>query len=371
MKTYLIFAGLIVCSCAQPPQSSLNTEADSRYLYVSSGACYSGGGNTTFSNTTSANVVYRINLDTGIRESIIADYNASPAQVGDSPVGLANVDSDSIYVLVENTTTTGARRIEKVEKSSGNRTLFSNNTTALSAQLRDLNLLSNGDMLISKSTAIEKITSSNVRITQGANPFINAPAAPCATSTTLHSKMIALNNGNIVFLHAATSQNRFAIISSTGYAAAADCKAAQSAPNTSSFPVAAAYDGVNSKLIVAYAGSATTTDINSIYAYTVNESTNAVSGAQKIYDANLYPATYPYLLYGISEMVFDSSTSSLYVATAINTATTVASYAIEKFSYDATKIGSDNTHVLTRSGTTPFYPYGADTKCISSMVIGD
>lgn len=143
------------------------------------------------------------------------------------------------------------------------------------------------------------------------------------------------------------------------------------ADSHSSFPVAAAYDGVNSKLIVAYAGSATTTDINSIYTYTVNESTNAVSGAQKIYDANLYPATYPYLLYGISEMVFASSTSSLYVATAINTATTVANYAIEKFSYDATKIGSDNTHVLTRSGTTPFYSYGVDTKCISSMVIGD
>lgn len=144
-----------------------------------------------------------------------------------------------------------------------------------------------------------------MRITQGANPFINAPAGACATSTTLHTKAVTLLNGNVVFLHAAAAQNRLAIISAAGYAAGADCRSATAAPNASSFPVAFVYNSVNSKLIVAYAGTATTTNINSIYAYSVNETPNTLSSPQSIYDASLYPTTYPYLLYGVSEMVLE------------------------------------------------------------------
>lgn len=364
---------LICTSCAKPPEDEVESTS-SRYLYVASGACYSGGGNTPFSNTTSSNLVYRINLSTGAKDATIADYNSSPSQAGDSPVGIASIDSENLYVLVENTTTAGARRIERVTKSTdGNRTLFSNNTTALSAQLRGMKLLSNGDFLISKSTALEKISSANVRVTVGANPYVNAPAAPCATSTTLMSKVTTMSNQFILFLHAATSQNRFGFVKPAGYSAGGDCTPAQAAPNTAAFPVAAAYDAVNSKLLVAYAGSATTTDINSIYAYSITETASSVTvgSANKIYDASLYPATYPYLLYGVSAMVLDSTENKLYVATAINTSTTIVNYAIEKFSYDATQIGVSNTSVLTRSGSTPFYDYGGDTKCIADMMIAD
>lgn len=370
----LISAGLLFCtSCAQPPEDDVSASS-SRYLYVASGACYSGGGNTAFSNTTSSNVVYRINLSTGVKDITVADYNSSPSQAGDSPVGIASIDSENIYVLVENTTTAGARRIERVAKSAdGSRALFSNNTTALSAQLRGMSLLSNGDFLISKSTALEKITSANVRVLKGANPYVNAPAAPCATSTTLMSKVSTMSNQFIVFLHAATSQNRFGFVKPEGYAAGGDCTPAQAAPNVASFPVASAYDALNSKLLVAYAGSSTATDINSIYAYSITETASSITvgAANKIYDANAYPTTYPYLLYGISEMVLDPVDNALYIATAVNTATTVVNYAIEKFSYDATQIGVTNSSVLTRSGSTPFYDYGGDTKCIADMMIAD
>ncbi len=363
----------ICASCAKPPEDEEAT-ASSRYLYVASGACYSGGGNTAFSNTTSSNLVYRINLSTGVKDATIADYNSSPSQAGDSPVGIASIDSENLYVLVENTTTAGARRIERVAKSTdGSRTLFSNNTTALSAQLRGMKLLSNGDFLISKSTAIEKITGANVRVINGANPYVSAPAAPCATSTTLMSKVTTMSNQFILFLHAATSQNRFGFVKPAGYSAGGDCTPAQAAPNTAAFPVAAAYDALNAKLLVAYAGSSTATDINSIYAYSVTETASSVTvgAANKIYDANLYPATYPYLLYGVSAMVLDSTENKLYVATAVNTSTTIVNYAIEKFSYDATQIGVTNTSVLTRSGSTPFYDYGGDTKCVADMMIAD
>ncbi|MBL7670859.1 MAG: hypothetical protein JNM39_10265 [Bdellovibrionaceae bacterium] len=372
----LISVGVLFCtSCAKPPEdeAAAVTTTSSRYLYVASGTCYSGGGNTTFTNATASNFVFRIDLATGAKDATIADYNSSPSQTGDSPVGIASIDSNNMYILVENATA-GARRIEKVQKTTdGARTLFSNNTTALSVALRGLHILTNGDLLINKSTAIEKINTANVRITKGANPYVNAPAAPCATSTTLMSKVTTLSNQFILFLHAATSQNRFGFVKPEGYGAAGDCTPAQAAPNTASFPVATAYDAVNSKLLVAYAGSTTTTDINSIYAYNITETSSSVTvgTANKIYDASLYPATYPYLLYGISEMVLDPVDNTLYIATAINTATTVVNYAIEKFSYDASQIGVANTSVLTRSGSTPFFDYGGETKCIADMMIAD
>ena len=340
-----------------------------RYLYVASGLCYSA--NTTFSNTTSSNLIYRLDLQTGRRDELLADFNSSPAQSGDSPVGIGALDENSIYALIENSTNVGARRIERLEKKTlGQRSAFSNNTTALSGILRTLLVLPNGDLVISKSTAIEKITSANIRIQQGANPFINAPGGSCATSTTLISKVAPLKNGNLVYLHAASGQNRIGIISAAGYVAAADCKAAQAAPTALAFPTAVAYDAATKRLIVAYAGTSVAADVNSIYTYLVDESTNAISDPQKIYDANTYPAIYPYLLFGVSEIVLDEKNQTLYVATAVNNAATVVNYAIEKFKYDSAKIGNDNTKVLTRVGTTPFYPYGIDTKCISSMYIG-
>lgn len=70
-------------------------------------------------------------------------------------------------------------------------------------------------------------------------------------------------------------------------------------------------------------------------------------------------------------MVLDPVDNTLYIATAINTATTVVNYAIEKFSYDASQIGVANTSVLTRSGSTPFFDYGGETKCIADMMIAD
>ncbi len=371
----LVSVGILFCtSCAKPPEDEpVAAASSSRYLYVASGTCYSGGGNTTFTNATASNFVFRIDLATGAKDATIADYNSSPSQAGDSPVGIASIDSNNMYILVENATA-GARRIERVEKTAdGARALFSNNTTALSVALRGLHILTNGDLLISKNTAIEKISSANVRITKGANPYVNAPAAPCATSTTLMSKVTTLSNQFILFLHAATSQNRFGFVKPEGYSIAGDCTPAQAAPNVASFPVATAYDAINSKLLVAYAGSATTTDINSIYAYNITETSTSVTvgAANKIYDVSLYPATYPYLLYGISEMVLDPVDNMLYIATAVNTATTVVNYAIEKFSYDASQIGVTNTSVLTRSGSTPFFDYGGDTKCIADMMIAD
>mgnify|MGYP003596711712 CR=1 FL=1 len=50
-----------------------------KYLYVASGACYSGTGNTTFTTATASNLVYRLNTSSGVKDLSIADYYSLPA----------------------------------------------------------------------------------------------------------------------------------------------------------------------------------------------------------------------------------------------------------------------------------------------------
>lgn len=341
-----------------------------KYLYVSSGFCYSGNAYTTFTTATASNLVFRVNISTGAQE-YIADYNGLPSNAGDSPVSIANVDSNTIAVLVENATA-ALRRIELVEKkNNGTRTTYNSNATAFSAVLRSMYRQSDGNYLVSKSSAVEKVRDTATRfLGGGAGPWINAPAAPCATSTTLISDILRIPSGLHIFAHAAASQARVAVIGSSGYVAAGDCEAAQSAPHASAFPTAMVYDEANSKLLVAYAhyNATPAAEYNSIYAYSVNETTGAISSPQKIYD---YFSGWGYSVYAISEMTLDAQTNQLYVATASgNTAAVVNNYRIERFTYTPSLIGVTNSAVLVKDSD-PFYDYGFDTKCISGMFVAD
>lgn len=388
-----IFLFSALCaSCMKPnpaatqDNSSLSSGSGS-YLYVATGACYSGGGNTTFTNVQASNQVYRVDTTSGKRDMLIADYYAAPANGGDSPVGLATIDND-LLVLVENTTTTGVRRIERVVKSqSGSRSTYSGNTTALSAQLRGMLRLNDGYLLVNKTTAIEKTREGMnrlpVMISTTAYPWVslaNPPATSnCIPNATQLGGFAVLNNGNIAFAHAANNANRIGLVSYSGYAATASClngNAVVNAPSVaSSYPTSMVYDGVNNKLIVSYAGNSTAADINSIYAYPVNEATNTIGTGVKIYDANSFGSLpgWNYLLYGVSAMTLDSSTNSLYIATAINATAniTTTGYRIEKLTYNPSLIGSNNYGVLSRVSGSAFYEYGSDTKCIAAMMLGN
>lgn len=374
-KTLPAFAAVISCiitlsGCEEEEQAAPG--APPKYLYIASGACYSGNGITTFTNATASNLIYRLNLTTGTKERSIADYFASPANPGDSPITVVSENSSSLLVLVENTTTVGLRRIERVPKTgAASRTTYSGNITALSAQVRAMTLLPDGYLLVSKSTAIEKMKDGSNRLLKGANPWVtlSAPASSCTTSATILSSVVRLNNGGIVFSHAAAAAARIGVVDPLGYAVAGDCKSAQSAPNAASFPTAMAYDGTNRKLIVAYAGSTTAADINTIYSYDVDETTSVLSNPQELYDSSLFGSTYNYLLFGVSAITLDTTNGYLYVATAVSTATTTANYKIEKLKYSPSNIGSNNPAVLTWEKT--FYDFGNDTKCISSMTIAD
>jgi hypothetical protein len=372
----IIFGILILnSSCAKAPKNDTtgnSAAATPKYLYVATGACYSGNSVTTFTNLTASNQVLRLKLEDGSLDRVIADYYASPSNPGDSPITVVNYDADHVLVLVENTTTVGARRIEKIKKNDPtNRTTFTNNTTALSAQLRNMIQLNDGYFLISKSTAAEKHKDGNNRLMAGANPWLNlaTPASACTTSNTLISAVAQLPSGLLAFAHAATSQSRIGIVSALGYSVAGDCKAGQTSPLATSFPTAMFYDSENKFMIVSYGGSTTVDNMNTIYAYTIDETTGAITSPQELYDANGFGSTYNYLLFGIPSMHYDAENKIVYIATTINTAAAAVNYRIEKFSYDPTKIGVSNSNVLTHLGT--FYDYAIDTKCISSMTIAE
>lgn len=366
-KCFVLCGAVSVVSISCQEKVETAAAVAQKFLYVASGQCYSGNGITTFSNTTSSNLIYTINTETGVRDRIIADYSASPASAGDTPSSMIDWDADNLLVYVRVGT---SGRLETLPKKGGTRNNFGT-TPALSTFVttapKTIQKSSDGGALLIRTGFIEKINASGVR---NGTVFVNSNlGATCGTANALLSDVVVSATGKVITANAAASPNN-RLISVPASGATGSCTAAMAAPVTTTFPVAMVFDKVNSKLIVAYAGSATTTNVNSIHAYNFDESTGVISNDQKIYDAAEYPATYNYLLFGVSAMTLDPDTNTLYVATAISTATTVVNYAIEKLSYNASAIGSSNTAVLKKSGTLPFYSYGIDTKCISSMVVG-
>jgi hypothetical protein len=264
------------------------------------------------------------------------------------PVAIANKDDSHLLVVVENT---GGRRVDVVNKDGSGISTYLTNTTALNGVMRSLKLLSDGSILVSKSSAIEKFNAARARVTMGTSPYVSAPASPCATSTTLISSVSTLSNGKILYTHAAaTPNNKFGIISSTGYAAAGDCLASQAAPTTTALPTASLVLP-SGNVLVSY--GSTTAASNFIYSYDINVSTNAISNVTAAYTdfANVD---------GPSAMALDPETGDVFVANALNTYNT-----IERFSYDGT------TQLLTKEGSTPYIPANVYTRCVSAMVVGD
>lgn len=307
-------------------------------LFVASGTCYAGGVTTS----TGSNTVVKYDSN-GNFKKIIVDYNQlSP---GDSPVGLSFNSQGQLLIAVENTS---GRRIDIVNQDGSGLNTYLSNSTALSAQLRSVQLLPDSSLLISKSSAIEKFSSAKARILSGANPYVSAPAGVCATSTTLISKALALPNGKIVYTHAAaTPNNLIGVISSTGYSVLADCLKSQAAPTTTALPSAMIYTSTN-KLIVTY--GSTTNSSNFIYSYDIDQNTNTFSGITNSFNDFS-------IINGPSAIAEDRYTSSVYISNANS-----AFNNIEKFTYDP--VGK----ILTRVGSAPFIPTSIFTKCVSAMV---
>lgn len=317
--------------------------AGTRYLYVSSGACY-GGGVTT--NTGLATIT-RFGLNDGqIHGASINYYAQSP---NDQPAGIANYGDEYLMVVVENT---NGRRLDLASKNNtGQISIFYQNATVLNGVVRSIfKSALDGSFYVAKSTAIEKIAANKQRLTAGANPIINGPGGACATSATVMTNAIELSSGKLMFMHAAaTPNNKIGMISSTGYVAAADCLATQAAPFTTSLPTAMLMHS-SGKLLVAY--GSTTSASNVIMSYDVNQTANTISGATTAYSNQA-------VVSGPSAMVEDTATGIVYIASA-----TVGSESIEAFTLSS-------AGVLTRIGVQPFIPLNPNIRCVSGMVVAN
>lgn len=352
-------------SCQKKVEEALSDST--QYLYVAAGLCYSGNAITTFTAATASNLVYRINTSTGQRDAIIADYQAAPATAGDTPTSVEVWNDSDVLVLVRNGTT--GRAIESAPKVGGTRTNFGLNPSAgtiLSTAPAAMKKTADGGLLIARTGFIEKVSSSGVRL--GA-PWVNSVLNGACGTSALITSLIETSSSKILATNAATGAGKINSIAATGGTTLTGCNNSVATPVAAAFPTAAVYDATNSKVIVAYGGSAAASNL--IYAYDFDETTGAITNGQKIYDATDYPATHNFLLFGISAMTLDPQNEHIYVSTAISMAATVVNYNIEKLNYNPSLIGTTNSGVLKKTGTLPFYGYGVDTKCISSLKLGN
>jgi hypothetical protein len=348
MKHSLLNITIAFCcfsiSCSPESKSLSDVLMDSptgkKLLYVASGTCYAGGVTTS----TGSSTIAAFDVTDGRLERVVVDYNTlSP---GDTPIGITEYDANRILVLVENAS---GRRIDLVNKNGSAIVTYLVNATAMGSAVRSITKLSDNSLLISKSSAIEKFSSGKARVTQGANPYVNAPGLGCATSTTLISSVASLPNGKIVFAHAAaTPNNKLGMISASGYATTADCLTSQAAPATTALPTALLYHS-SGKLLAAF--GSTTSASNSVQAYDVDQTANTISSATTaFFDAAV--------INGPSAIAEDPRTGDVFVANGNS-----AFNSIEKFAFAPT------TKALSRQAGPPFLGTQIYTRCVTDMKV--
>ena len=344
--------GALAFGCGQtkrnlPSATEPATPADNTnppiYLYVASGACY-GGDTTANAIATGSNTITRYHLDSGTFDKVIFDYNTLAS--GDQPASIIDNGKDELLVLIENA---GSRRIDLLDKNTGQVRNYLTNSI-FTTVMRDFTRLSDGSLLISKSASIEKFNENKSRITSGASPFINAPAAPCATSTTLMTSVVQLSNGLIAYTHAATApNNRLGIVKASGYVTPTDCLAGITMATTTALPTALLEERDGDVLVSS--GSATTAS-NFIYSYQVNTSSGAISNPIPAYTDFTY-------ISAPSAMIQDPTTGDIYVASARATLNS-----IERLTYDT------GSRTLTRNAPT-YSGNSIYTRCVSGLAIGE
>ena len=396
--------------CSKSSDDAVAVESP-KTLYISTGSCNSGQGITTYT-TTATRTIERYLTSNGANLGYLLDYNYSGAFVAlTHPKNLID-NGSSLLVLNENATTTSERRVIKVSKTAPlDYTNYFANATAFSGIMNGMSMDSEGSLIVGKTTAIEKVSSNQVRLLAGANPWVNAPGGTCATATTAMSSVVTLPPvsagvpGKIVFAHqgATAALNRIGLVAGTGYFVAADCangvqissvthtKAANLVSGTVAFnanstaPTSMVFipyssGTVTGKLIVSYANAQTSNNAAGTYnlnhgivSWDIDETTSVagtLTNPVVLYDNTSY-------LFGISALAYDSVTQMLYVATAgdpgaVNQTTNGYGYNVEKFSVSFTNAKTTGLE-LTRVSTNnqPFVRGGANTKCINSMALGD
>lgn len=410
IRFILVLCLISIVSCvkkAEEQSSSVVTGASK--LYVATGSCNSGTGIITYT-TTATRTVEEFAIEDASHTGTLLDYNASGTFVAATHPKSIVDGGNSLFILNENATSTSERRVISVPKAAP--LSFANhysNPSVLNGVVLSLFKDEEGSLLISKSSAIEKISASPIRLPAGSNPWVSAPGGSCATSTTYISNVLSLpkyagaSTGKVVYTHqgATAALNRIGIVSSGGYFAASDClsgvqinsvthtKANNLIPGNVAFntsgtsPTAAVFiphanGTITGKLLVSYSNGQTSNNAAGTYnlnhglvMWDVDETsatTVTLSNPIVVFDDST-------VLFGISALAYDPLAEQVYVATAgepgaVNQTTNGYGYNIERFS-----VTFDSNHAPTLSRITnagkPFIKGGANTKCISSLALGN
>lgn len=413
-------ASLAIVGCTT--SSSDVASVAPKKLYVVSGQCYSGAGITGYTNVTSSRAITIWNTNNGSFNQTFTDFNVgSNVSAGTAPQSIID-RGDHLLVLTENPTTMGDRKVYKILKSDTKTFIpYANDPTAFTAVatdvIRSMSLDADGTLQFSKSFRVEKLNTLGVRISKaGANSWV-APsaatstcftAAPATTnfisSVQMMTPFTGTNQGKTLMLvtGATAVTNRISITARTGMTAGtvADCVGSVAAGGVSTVahtnaanivgPITFLGTGdsltssvyiptpspalTTGKLIVTYSASVVTALDNTlnfnhgVVMWDITETSDTVA-----------TITNPVILYNDSSVVYaasaiayDSTTSSIYVATGpspglANQTTQNFGYNIEKFTLDIA------TPKLTRVSTNnqPFIAGTAQTKCITDMKLAD
>lgn len=339
-----ILQSVLLSGCKVPFIGKDDEETTSNtYIFVASGTAYAGTGLTP---STPTQTVTRYRSD-GVYDGIVFDYNTLP---GDSPVGLAEYGSEYLLVLIENGS---GRRVDIVRKdgSSDNPAVYIPSGAGLGSQVRSIFPTFDNGLLLARTAAVEKFNSSNNRLLQGANPWINNPTGTCATTNTAVVGVTQGPNNNIIYTHAAASTNhKTVMIKPTGWTGVAgDCLSAVSGSTANHIPTGGllyyTYSGL-SRLLVAYSNN--TGPINEIWQYPVS-STTISAGAVSILGQGR--------LKGISRI------RSMTDGTILVSNASSDTNSIEKLTYNT------STHVMDFATSSAFITTDAFTKSISDFIV--
>ena len=393
----LLFS-VIGFSCSKSSSDSAET---SKKLYIATGLCYSGTGFTAPTIGTVGQIMSRLDLSSRAYE-VVHDYaNLSDEDADTYANGITDGGDGYVYVAVENATSTGNRRVDKVLKTAfGARSVWQVNTSDLTASvLRGIARAADQGILIGTTTGVERYDATPTNKDVAFNvSWGSGNAGTCATNNTRITDIIALPKavstdeiGKFIYAHAAAGQMDIGVISKNGSNVAANCltNAPGAATLTNSATADTSLNNVLSatatptsivyipesagtgKLLVAYAsstvnGTTAGTLNNALVMYDFTENTTAgetasISNGQVLYNNVSY-------FYGVTAMAYDASTGYLYAASANSLNPAPVGYNIERFSIDLTTPGATR---LMDEDNSSFEEANSFNNCVTSMFVGD
>lgn len=370
-----------------------------RKLYISTGICYAGQGFTAPVIGAVGKTLSRLNL-TSLNYEMVHDYgDLSLETPGSFASGISDDGKGSLFVSVENATSTGSRRIDKVAKEFyGLFDVFYRDSLVLTSAVKGVSVAADGGVLISTPTLIERLDSTPTRKKVSSTlAWGESFAGACATNNTSITSIKALpvfagtSYGKYVYTHDAAGQKDVGIIGMNGAGVAADCLAnapggatltnAISANNgfnnvlsASATPTSVAYlatpgGASTGKLFVAYSSSSPNLTTaaglsNALVVYDINESSSTaatITNGTVLYHDHQY-------FFGVSSIAYDSTTNTLYAASSNSFNVAPSGFNIEQFKIDLTVPSATR---VTRSNGESFQSANSYNNCVTSMLVAD